>query len=107
MSATADEQAWLQLKCESHFEQGSGAPSGWLHRMVKRIHYFTRPKTLRCGGGKCFVVHTDEKPTAFLELKKATGESLRSRNGDNSAQCSPWSLLRACPRPENRLQDAI
>ena len=70
----------VAVKCESHFEQGSGAPSGWLHRMVKRIRYFTRPKTLRCGGGKRFVVHTDEKLTAFLELKSATGESLRFLN---------------------------
>jgi len=48
--------------------------------MVKRIRYFTRPKTLRCDGGKRFVVHTDEKLTAFLELKRATGESLRFLN---------------------------
>jgi hypothetical protein len=74
--------------------------------MVKRIRYFTRPKTLRCGGGRRFVVYTDEKLTAFLELKTAIGESLRCLNAEYPAMLA-MEPLRACPRPENRLQDAL
>jgi hypothetical protein len=36
--------------------------------------------------GKRFIVRADEKLTAFLELERVTGESLRFPMPDNSAQ---------------------
>jgi hypothetical protein len=34
------------------------------------------------GDGKRFVVHAEEKPTAFLELERVTRESFRFRNAE-------------------------
>jgi hypothetical protein len=59
--------------------------------------------------GKRFVVHADEKLTAFLELERVTRESLRFSNADwcgTIVAMQPFARF-SLGRPGNRLQDAV